>query len=924
MSLRTWISDQLHAVAGFTTPAIIDYLIAQAAAPTATASQLEAFLLQSATDSSADKAAHVRAFARELIDRVPKKASTAARGTAAEEERRKREAARRNAAYTMVADSGLDEEEEHRRRMREAKQREKEARAAEKVKRRERRSPSSDEEDERPAKRRERDSERDDERSEEKKEERKESDGGEDELIASMTAAEEAEYRKQQDRQARDAFIARLAERDKAKTKLVADKGAKQRERDEKELSDMTQDEMRALLPQLRRKARDQYLTRREQQQLQLLQATLEDEQSRWKDEELTERERRELSRRRKLLELAQQRKGLSDEVAVYRMPEAYVREDGSEDVKKRQAVLERRYVEETKKGESEYEGWEREQSKKSQLSVGSKKAERGQEYEYVFDEEQIEFVKAEMMAGTDAKAGQPTAKEEAGSQAQSDFERMQDSRRKLPIYPYRTELLAAIRQYQVLIIVGETGSGKCFARGTRLRLFNGDTVAVEDVAGGELLMGDDGLSRIVTAGSLTHGVATLYRITPSWDGAKPFTVNGDHILVLVNDCEPTKAECSSGWTVRWWELTTDNVMRERSYSRGLCTEEQAQAKLDAVTASWAPLEWEVSVEEFLRTSVNAQRNCKLMACQAITFINPLLPSLHQVLAAVLGVSPTPAQLEYVAWWLGIWLTNGESERATVCQATAPPPDAHHHRPIFARLLDYQRLFNQPVDQAFDRKSDADWDECWFSYSVGGVADLVLRAYGLINNKHIPQALICDSLDVRRRLMAGLLDGAGSYARDNNIYEITALHRRVLVGCKELAATLGLRNGAIHARSIHITPHTAEPDVDSQTGKLRLSHSIHISGDTRDVLQYCVAACKQCPSPIDTPGFTNKTNVESRCYGFTITELPVGDYFGFAVHGGVNRRFLLDDYTVTHNVSASHHSQHTATFTAQLLLARSD
>ena len=27
------------------------------------------------------------------------------------------------------------------------------------------------------------------------------------------------------------------------------------------------------------------------------------------------------------------------------------------------------------------------------------------------------------------------------------------------------------------------------------------------------------------------------------------------------------------------------------------------------------------------------------------------------------------------------------------------------------------------------------------------------------------------------------------------------------------------------------------------------------------------------------------------------------EYFGFAVHGGHNRRFLLEDFTITHNVS---------------------
>lgn len=37
----------------------------------------------------------------------------------------------------------------------------------------------------------------------------------------------------------------------------------------------------------------------------------------------------------------------------------------------------------------------------------------------------------------------------------------MQEVRRSLPIFPYREDLLAAINEHQVLVIEGETGSGK-------------------------------------------------------------------------------------------------------------------------------------------------------------------------------------------------------------------------------------------------------------------------------------------------------------------------------------------------------------------------------------------------------------------------------------------------------------------------------
>ncbi len=37
----------------------------------------------------------------------------------------------------------------------------------------------------------------------------------------------------------------------------------------------------------------------------------------------------------------------------------------------------------------------------------------------------------------------------------------MQQQRESLPVFPYRYDLLKAIRDHQVIIIVGETGSGK-------------------------------------------------------------------------------------------------------------------------------------------------------------------------------------------------------------------------------------------------------------------------------------------------------------------------------------------------------------------------------------------------------------------------------------------------------------------------------
>ena len=77
--------------------------------------------------------------------------------------------------------------------------------------------------------------------------------------------------------------------------------------------------------------------------------------------------------------------------------------------------------------------------------------------YELVMaQEEQITFIKDEMVAGTltldggGPKAAKPTVQQT-----------LAEVRKSLPVYAYREEIIAAVKEHQVLIIVGETGSGK-------------------------------------------------------------------------------------------------------------------------------------------------------------------------------------------------------------------------------------------------------------------------------------------------------------------------------------------------------------------------------------------------------------------------------------------------------------------------------
>ena len=60
-----------------------------------------------------------------------------------------------------------------------------------------------------------------------------------------------------------------------------------------------------------------------------------------------------------------------------------------------------------------------------------------------------------------DAEAEKERERKARVAAAESEFEKIQVARKDLPMFKYREQLLQAIEEHQILIIVGETGSGK-------------------------------------------------------------------------------------------------------------------------------------------------------------------------------------------------------------------------------------------------------------------------------------------------------------------------------------------------------------------------------------------------------------------------------------------------------------------------------
>ncbi|KYQ89599.1 DEAD/DEAH box helicase [Tieghemostelium lacteum] len=258
---------------------------------------------------------------------------------------------------------------------------------------------------------------------------------------------EEDEYEKDQ-REIQE-FNERLKSRDDASTKKkYKDKpNAGQKEEEQRDLDTE------------RIKSRRRFLEMEESKRLELLRREIEDEEELFKDQKLTAEEIREFEKKKKLYEIASQRINDKIDENFYQIPKA------SEDRKSKEDVLKPRYNENSRESTSsfnpEQKEWEQNRMKQVQTEFGSKKSsQQEEEYDYVFDEEQIQFI-AEDSISTTKEISPETIEQIQNIKKLNSQMTMQEVRKSLPIFPYREELIQAVNDYQVLIIVGETGSGK-------------------------------------------------------------------------------------------------------------------------------------------------------------------------------------------------------------------------------------------------------------------------------------------------------------------------------------------------------------------------------------------------------------------------------------------------------------------------------
>ncbi|THC89794.1 hypothetical protein EYZ11_010745 [Aspergillus tanneri] len=289
---------------------------------------------------------------------------------------------------------------------------------------------------------------------------------------STISADLDPEIRKEMERKRdlaeRDEFAKRLAKKDDRSTKKIVEDRTRAGEAARRRTLADDASARAAVMPDLRLRSRQEYLKKRETERLALLRKQVAEETAELRENpSLTRREKEEFARNREVLRIAEERLRIDDHRDGYMMPEDYITEKGKIDRKKKEEALYKRYVDRDDHGQerfiTEHEEWEMEQTAKAKAQISRAEFVDEGDYEYVFDDSQkINFIMDAKMEGTQKPMTQEQrALQEKLDAAEKKAASIEDTRKSLPIYQFRDQIIQAVQDHQVLIIVGETGSGK-------------------------------------------------------------------------------------------------------------------------------------------------------------------------------------------------------------------------------------------------------------------------------------------------------------------------------------------------------------------------------------------------------------------------------------------------------------------------------
>ena len=236
------------------------------------------------------------------------------------------------------------------------------------------------------------------------------------------------------------------------------------------------------------------------------------------------------------------------------------------------------------------------------------------------------------------------------------------------------------------------------------------------------------------------------------------------------------------------------------------------------------------------------------------------------------GVKFKEKNIDFDPWLYGIWLGDGTTGQANITSVDNEVIE-NIKNVLPEDLMVEEHVYKRNVAKIVIK-------------SVNGVKAFgnrfrqFVRTSSNENGKFIHRNYLINSYKNRLKLLAGLIDSDGYY--DNKNYYITTKFERLANDILFLCRSLGF---AAYCKF--------RPQKCCNNGKINNYYYITISGDLTKI-------------PVVLPRKKAKKRLISKNplhVGFRIEDNGYGNYYGFTLDG--NGRFLLGDFTITHNTSTA-------------------
>ena len=405
---------------------------------------------------------------------------------------------------------------------------------------------------------------------------------------------------------------------------------------------------------------------------------------------------------------------------------------------------------------------------------------------------------------------------------------------------------------YRGLLLYHGLGAGKCMKKGTPIIMSNGEIKLVEDIKVGDLLMGDDSTPRTVT--SLARGRDKMYDIVPV-KGEK-YTVNQEHILCLRASGFP-KISCSNNksntnYNIQWLE-NNDFCSKTFTFNKTNQTEMKLLAE-----------------QFFENIKNNSKTNDNVFEIAVKDYLNLSDTKKSFLKGYKVPVDFPENDLPIDPYMIGYWLGDGTSRGASFTSQDST-------------VLFYFANNLPKINLSLNYCSG-------YSYNITGNGKYynniflnTLKTLDLINNKHIPFIYKCNSRENRLKLLAGLIDSDGCLSHGG--FEFTQKNEKLMDDVIYLARSLGFSC----YKSIKNTYWTYKGET-----KYGRAFRININGNGVETIPTLI------PRKQSTPRKQIKDVLVS---GISVEYVGEDDYYGFTLDG--NCRYLIGDFTVTHNTCTS-------------------